>query len=154
MATRAGPLMLWTMPDLNSDAMDRFRVSDCMRAGVPTCDARASLHQVAATMSAHRAHAVIVRGPQPKRPSSLLTDVDVIAAIALSDEITAGEVPLEDALTIACTRSIRDAAQLMAEHRASDLIVLDDASGHPVGVISATDIIDAYVAVGADQPET
>ena len=142
------------MLDLNSDAMDRVRVSDCMRGGVPTCDACASLHQVAATMSAHRAHAVIVRGAQPQRPSSVLTDVDVIAAIALSDDITAGEVRVEDALTIARARSLRDAAQLMAGHRASHLIVLDDASGHPVGGISAIDIIDAYVALGAEQPET
>jgi CBS domain-containing protein len=142
------------MLDPNSDAVDRVRVGDCMRAGFLSCDADASLHQMAATMSAHRVHAVVVRGAHPLRPSSLLTDVDVVGAIALSDQLTAGKIPVEDALTIACSRSVRDAAQLMAEEHASHLVVVDDASGHPVGVISTTDILDAYVAVGADQPET
>jgi signal-transduction protein with cAMP-binding, CBS, and nucleotidyltransferase domain len=140
------------MLNLNSDALDNVRVGDCMRTGFVTCDQHASIRQVAATMSAHRVHAVIVCGAEDGT-STILTDLDLIAALAVSDELTATEVPASDAVTIPCHRSLRMAAQLMAGHGAAHLIVLDDASGHPVGVLSTIDVLDAYALVGVDRSE-
>jgi len=48
--------------------------------------------------------------------------------------------------TVSRIQTLREAAQLMVERGASHLIVLDDASGQPVGVLSTTDILQAYAA--------
>ena len=41
----------------------------------------------------------------------------------------------------------------MVEHGAAHLIVLDEASGHPVGVLSTTDVLQAYAAAATAAPE-
>lgn len=40
--------------------------------------------------------------------------------------------------------SLRRAAQMMAEHGVTHLVVLDAASGYPVGVLSTLDVAAAY----------
>ena len=40
-------------------------------------------------------------------------------------------------------QTLREAAKLMAAHGATHLVVIDEASGHPVGVLAMTDILQA-----------
>jgi CBS domain-containing protein len=131
------------MIDARPDILDSARVGDCMRAGIFTCDPHTPLREVAATMSSLRIHAIALRAPHGHRPP-FITDIEVMAGIALSGELQAGDLVATPATTVSRIQPLREAAQLMVEHGASHLIVLDEASGHPVGVLSTTDILQAY----------
>jgi len=125
--------------------LDSARVGDCMRAGIFTCDPHTPLRELAATMSSLRIHALALRAPHGQR-LPLISDLEVVAGIALSDELQAGDLVAATAHTVSRIQTLRQAAQLMVERGASHLIVLDEASGHPVGVLSTTDILQAYAA--------
>jgi CBS domain-containing protein len=126
-----------------SRALDQIRVRDCMHHGIFGCDPEASLPEVAAIMSTHHVHALVVHHGGD-RPAEIVSDTDVIAAAAATDAFRAGDIAGTEALSTSGNRSLRDAAQLMAEHGVSHLIVRDAASGQPIGVISTTDILSAY----------
>lgn len=125
--------------------LESARVGDCMRAGIFTCDRQAPVRELAATMSSLRVHALAVRAEPPLAPA-FVSDLDVLAGIALSDRLTAGDLVTTTVLTVARTQPLREAAQSMVEHGAAHVIVIDEASGHPVGVLSTTDILQAYAA--------
>lgn len=131
------------IPTSGAPELDKVRVSDCMHHGIFGCNSGASLPEVAAIMSAHHVHALVVHH-DARRPAEIVSDTDVIAGAACSDAFCAGDIAGTEALSISGDRSLRDAAQLMAEHGVSHLIVRDTASGQPVGVISTTDILSAY----------
>ena len=133
------------MIDVRPDILDSARVGDCMRAGIFTCDPHAPLSELAATMSSLRIHALALRAPHGQR-LPLITDLEVMAGIALSDRLQAGDLVASPAPTVSRLQPLREAAQLLVEHGASHLIVLDEASGHPVGVLSTTDILQAYAS--------
>lgn len=120
-----------------------------MRPGIFTCDPRTSLREVAATMSSLRIHALAMRAPHGQR-LPFITDLEVMAGIALSDELQAGDLVAPPAVTVSRIQPLREAAQIMVERGASHLIVLDEASGHPIGVLSTTDILQAYAAERRD----
>jgi CBS domain-containing protein len=119
------------------------RAGDYMRAGIFTCDPHASLRELAATMSSLRIHALALR-TAPGKPLPFITDLEVMAGIALSDQLQAGDLVPATATTVSRLQPLREAAQLMVEHGTAHLIVIDEASGHPVGVLSTTDILQAY----------
>jgi predicted transcriptional regulator len=127
--------------------LDSARVGDCMRAGIFTCEPHASLRELAATMSSLHIHALGLR-TTPGQPLPFITDLEVMAGIALSDRVQAGDLVPATAATVSRLQPLREAAQLMVEHGAAHLIVIDEASGHPVGVLSTTDILQAYAAAG------
>jgi predicted transcriptional regulator len=133
------------MIEQRPDRLDSARVGDCMRAGIFTCDPHASLRELAATMSSLRIHAIALR-TAPGKPLPFITDLEVMAGIALSDQLQAGDLVPATAATVSRIQPLREAAQLMVEHGASHLIVIDEASGHAVGVLSTTDILQAYAA--------
>jgi CBS domain-containing protein len=70
-----------------------------------------------------------------------------MAGIALSDQLQAGDLVPTTATTVSRIQPLRDAAQRMVEHGAAHLIVIDQVSGHPVGVLSTADILQAYATV-------
>jgi predicted transcriptional regulator len=135
------------MIEQRPNILESVRVGDCMRAGIFTCDSEASLCELAATMSSLRIHALALRGA-PGKPLPFITDLEVMAGIALSDQLQAGDLVPATAATVSRIQPLRDAAQRMVEHGAAHLIVIDEASGHPVGVLSTTDILQAYAAAG------
>jgi predicted transcriptional regulator len=133
-------------------ALEQVRVSDCMHHGIFGCNSGASLPEVAAIMSTHHVHALVVHH-DAGRPAEIVSDMDVIAGAACRDAFCAGDIAGTEALSIPGDRSLRDAAQLMAEHGVTHLIVRDTASGQPIGVISTTDILSAYAyAAGEGAP--
>lgn len=137
--------------DTGSNILDRVRVGDCMRAGIFSCDPEASLHELAQTMSSLRVHALLLRATPPQAPV-LLSDLDVMAGMALGGRRRARDLVAGRSVTVSRLRPLRDATQLMVEHGASHLIVIDEANAHPVGVLSTTDILQAYAAT--DQPDS
>jgi len=131
------------MAEPRPSILDSARVGDCMRAGIFTCDPHASLRELAATMSSLRIHALALRSA-PRQPLPIVTDLEVTAGIALSDRLQAGDLVAPPAPTVSRIQTLREAAQLMVERGASHVIVLNEATGHPVGVLSTTDILQAY----------
>jgi CBS domain-containing protein len=117
-----------------------------MHHGIVSCDAAATLAEVAATMCAHRVHALAVAGSE----SGIVSDSDVIAAAGRAQDCTAGEIAATEWLSISAARSLLDAARMMTEHGVTHLLVRDSRNAHLTGVISTTDIM---CAIGPAAPE-
>jgi CBS domain-containing protein len=131
------------MLDFDSQVLDHVRVGDCMHHGLVTCDPQTPLPEVAAAMTAHRVHAVALVDPAG-HTSGVVSDTDLIAAAACSDAFHAKDAAAAEAPSVAGDWPLRHAVRLMAEHGLSHLIVRDPANGHPIGVLSAGDVISAY----------
>ena len=116
-----------------------------MHHGIYVCDAEAPLVEVAAVMSARRTHCVMVLFGQDM---GAISDVDVLAAISRDPNLRARDVAGTETLTASSDASLLQTAQVMAEHNVSHVVVVDHADGHPVGVLSSTDIISAFAAEG------
>lgn len=125
-------------------ALDPVSVGDCMRPGVLSCSPDTPLTTVAQLMAANHVHAVCVSGTTgPAKP--LVCDLDVLDAVAsVDDGLVVRQIAVTQAVTAPSDAPIREAARVMADHGARHVIVLDAAGGHPVGVLSTTDVIAAY----------
>jgi CBS domain-containing protein len=128
----------------NRGGIDHVRVCDCMHRGIVSCPGDAPLGEVAALMSKHRVHAVAVTNGEGQRPVGVVSALDVVAAIASGAEPTARQAAATESISVSSRESLFRAAQLMAEHGVSHLVVLDSASGYPVGVLSTLDIAAVY----------
>ena len=138
------------MTNLNNRVSDlvHVRVADCMHQGILSCPADAPLAQVAAIIAQRGVHAVVVTDDDRGRPVGVVSDLDVVAAVAGGSDPTALQIAATEPLSVSSDESLHRAAQVMAEHRVAHLIVVDAASGYPVGVLAASDI----VAVSARVP--
>ncbi len=101
-------------------------------------------------MTTRRVHALVVADRSGK-PSEIIADIDLIAAIAADDSLRAEDVAGSQAVSASSNASLREAARLMSEHGVSHLIARDPASGQPVGVLSSTDILGAYGQAGQSE---
>jgi CBS domain-containing protein len=128
----------------HTPALAHVRVRDCMHPGVLTCGPDASLRHAATMMAKHRVHSVVMTRNHGGRPVGVLSDLDVVTALAAGADCTAYEAAATEALTVSSEESLLGAAQLMSEHGVSHLVVLDSASGYPLGVLSTLDIAAAY----------
>lgn len=134
----------------SSGALDRVRIGDCIHHGIISCDPGASLAEVAEIMASRRVHALVV-ADQSGKPAQIVSDIDLIAAIAADDSLRAEDVAGSKAVSASSNASLREAAQLMSENAVSHLIARDPASGQPVGVLSSTDILGAYGLAGRSE---
>src|SRR5215208_245967 len=118
---------------------DEARVHDAMRVGVVTCRPTTTLADAAKMMIGYGIHSVVVSDPDvPDRPWGIVSALDIARATAEGNlGATAGEVAVEDLLSIPADASLRRAAQLMAGRGVSHLIATSPDTGHPVGVVSA-----------------
>jgi CBS domain-containing protein len=132
-------------------ALQRIRVSDCMHAGIVGCALEASVGEVAEIMARHRVHAVVV-GSEKDRGARVVSDYDVVVAVAGGEALTAAQAASNEPLWVSGNDSLQHAAQLMAEHRVSHLVVHDGTGGYPVGVLSALDIASAYAGLTVERP--
>jgi CBS domain-containing protein len=119
-------------------------VRDCMHHGVFTCEPGDSLRKVAAIMANQRVHAVVVTTGNGARAVGVVSDLDVVAAVAAGLECTAAQAAATEALTVPADQTVLAAAQLMNEHAVSHLVVVDAAEGYPLGVLSSLDIAGIY----------
>lgn len=123
------------------------RVRDLMHPGLITCRADASLGQVAAMLTQHRIHALVV-ADRDNRPLGIISDFDLLAAEWLSTDadslgamrrMTAGELMTTPIDTIEADALASHAAERMRTEGISRLLVAD--AGKPVGVISISDLV-------------
>jgi crotonyl-CoA carboxylase/reductase len=124
-------------------ALTHVLVRDCMHPGVLTCAPDDTLRHVAAVMANHRVHAVVITRTGD-RPIGVLSDLDVVMALAAGAECTASEAAATEPVTVSSHEPLLGAAQLMSEHGVSHLVVLDRASGYPLGVLSTLDVAGVY----------
>lgn len=125
-------------------ALEHVRVGDCMHQGVFTCFADDSVRDVAGIMANHRVHAVVVTGRHAERPEGVVSDLDVLTAVANRADGTAAQIAATEPLTVSAEASVQMAAQLMSEHGVSHLVIVDAAGGYPIGVLSSLDIAAVY----------
>ena len=112
-----------------------------MHRGVIVCDRSEALSRVAALMSEHRVHCVVVGG-EAGRLWGIVSDLDLVAAAAVRDleEQTVGGSAVTPVVLIAPEDSLHRAAQLMTEHAVAHLVVVEPDTGRPVGVLSTLDL--------------
>lgn len=121
-------------------------VADLMRPGILSCSPDTPLREVARMMAVHRIHCVVVSGLESKHGSDrtvwgLVSDLDLArAASAPPDLTTAGEVAGTELVTVSPAETVEAAATLMGEHDTAHLLVVDDRTLEPTGVISTLDV--------------
>jgi len=106
-------------------------------------------------MGDHRVHAVAVADLGHGRPWGawhIVSDTAIVAAVAGGQEPMAREAAGTEAATVSAAEPLDHAARLMIEHHVSHLVVLHEAGGYPVGIISTLDIASAYGSAEARQP--
>jgi CBS domain-containing protein len=136
--------------------LESTRVEDAMHKGVMTCSLYAPMSSVARTMAANRIHCVVVWNEPARNEAAelwgVVSDLD-LAKIAATEDLagrTAGGSAVTPALMIAPDDTLRHAAQLMAEHEVTHLVVVEPETTKPVGVLSTLDL--AAVLGGVDEP--
>jgi CBS domain-containing protein len=122
-----------------------------MTPEVITCPADAPLRWVAGVMAAERVHCVVIEphsGHGERRTWGVISDLDLVRAAGSDlDAATAGGVAASEFLTVTATEKLGRAAQMMAEHEATHLVVVDPASSRPIGVLSTLDVANVLARV-------
>jgi CBS domain-containing protein len=119
------------------------RVRDAMHHGIMTVSPDTNLGELARLMAERRVHAIAISS-DGGRPLGIVSALDVVAAVASGAEGSAGQLAATEVVTVSARERLDHAAQLMAEHELSHLVVTDAGSGYPSGVLSTLDVIAAY----------
>jgi CBS domain-containing protein len=116
-------------------------VADAMCAPVIACPPDTPLTAVARTMATRHVHAVLVDSVTADDPAGwrIVSDRDVAAAGVTTHDLTAGEVARQPREAAEPDWPLDRAARLMAQHGVSHLVVVD-AHGRPVGMLSTLDL--------------
>lgn len=120
--------------------------ADAMHPGLLTVAADESMATVARLMVANQIHAVLVRPATPRElgwPSHVVTDMGVVAwAIAgASAAATAGQLAGPPACVVLSQQTLEEAARVMTDFHESHVLVADQHSMSPGGVLSTFDLI-------------
>jgi CBS domain-containing protein len=128
------------------------QVGDVMHRGVVSCPRWTPLRGVAELMASHRIHCVVVSdyGEEADEDHGLfgiVSDRDIAEAIAAQaiEGRDAGGTAATPLLTVFADDELGHAAQLLAEHGISHLVVLDRGTTRPVGVLSTLDLAAAIL---------
>jgi CBS domain-containing protein len=144
MAAGAGRASIVAMSISHAPRLGHVRVSDAMHHGVLSCTGDTPLPIVAAIMAEHRVHCVVVheRDDAEATAWSVVSDRDLMSAAGADaiDEPSAGSVAGTSVPRIGSAESLVRAAQVMAEHDVSHLVVVGEANGRPEGILSSLDI--------------
>jgi CBS domain-containing protein len=125
-----------------------FRVVDAMHPGVIACPFETPLRTVARMMASYRVHAVVVLAHEgDELPGGSLwgvvSDTDLLQAAGQDSDFdtqTAQSLAATPALTVASRESLARAVQLMVEHEVAHLIVVEQHTKRPIGVLSTLDV--------------
>jgi CBS domain-containing protein len=125
-------------------ALDDAKVHDAMRVGVITCRPETSLNDVARMMVGYDVHSVVVSDIDPERGLwGIVTSLDLARAADDLSAVTAREAATTNLVTVRSNEPLQRAAEVMAEHGVTHLIVLQPDSDDPVGVVSARGVASA-----------
>ena len=126
-------------------SLEHAVVSDAMRSEILTCPPDASLRTVARMMAAEHVHCAVVsdggRRDGGRAAWGIVSDMDLLRSAREDiDERTAAWAAASEFVSVSPDESLERAVQLMVEHDASHLVVVDPASDKPVGVLSTLDV--------------
>jgi CBS domain-containing protein len=131
-------------------ASPAITVTTVMHHGVINTPPQTSLAEAAAQMAHHCVHCLVVTGLArgPHRDERLvwgiLSDLDLMKAATAGDlDAPVGDHAATEITAIDPQDTVEHAAQLMAEHECTHLVVVSPESGEPIGVISSLDIAGA-----------
>jgi CBS domain-containing protein len=117
------------------------QVHNVMRVGVVTCRPETKLADVARMMVGYDIHSIVVAEVGEASPLGIVTSLDLAKVPDELDSLTAGDIASKDLVTIKSNESLENAANLMADHGVSHLIVVQpEQEDRPAGVISARDL--------------
>ena len=120
-------------------------VRDALHHGIVTCAPRASLREVAELLTEHRVHCAVVADPaETGTVWGIVSDLDLMRGLGSPVALTAGNLAVLEAISVAPDDELGRAAQLMAEHDVAHLIVAAD--GDPVGILSTLDVARAVAS--------
>jgi CBS domain-containing protein len=125
-----------------------------MHPGVLTCTLDTPLREVARIMASHRVHCVVVFGGDEEmlggRIWGVVSDLDLVSVAAVEEleKRTAGGTAVTPVVMVSPHDTLEHAAQLMREHEVTHLLVVDETTARPVGVLSTLDIA-RELALGA-----
>lgn len=135
-------------------SLQHLRVIDAMHPGVISCPVETALGTVARMMATYRVHAIVVTAhDSDELPDGslwgVISDADLIAAAQAADldEQTAGALAATPALLVATTDPLNRAVQLMVENEVSHLVVVEQRSLRPIGVLSTLDVARALAGL-------
>ena len=136
------------LPSQGSYLLPHFEhatVADAMHPGILSCDADATLTEVARIMSAHHVHCIVVRGTPDEAGESpvwgIISDLDMLrAGIRPDAPDTAAALARQPVIRLQTTAPLREAAELMLTESTSHIVAVNPASGHPIGILSTLDI--------------
>ena len=117
-------------------SFEHARVSDAMRTGVIACPLDAPLETVARMMATNHVHAVIVTGGSDA-PFGVVSERELLAA-ADTPDAEAASIAV-DPVVVGSEDTLSSASALMLDRGVSHVVVTN-ASGHPLGVLSALDV--------------
>jgi CBS domain-containing protein len=122
--------------------LEAVSVREAMHEGVLSCSADTPLSTVAELMASQGVHCIVVTEADDPAVWGVISDLDLVAAAGVRDldAQSAGGSAATPALPIAPDDTLQRAAQMMTEHAAAHLVVVDDGSGSPVGVLSTLDV--------------
>jgi CBS domain-containing protein len=126
-----------------SEKFFRYTTGEAMRDVIVTCEPDTPLVEVAALMADHRIHCVVVTeaDSQTHAPWALVSDLDLAAAAIEGIEgRVARQVSATPVVTVTSGEPLWRAAQLMTEHANPHLVVVDEATNRPVGILSTLDV--------------
>ncbi|MEF8814038.1 MAG: CBS domain-containing protein [Halovenus sp.] len=118
---------------------DDIPVRDVMSEPVREASGDMAVTQVARILCDEQIGSVLVRG----NPDGILTDTDIVRAVGDGcnpERTVIAEVRTSPVITVSPDATVRDAAELMADHEIKKLPVLDRESY--LGIVTTTDMID------------
>ena len=126
----------------DATALDTIAVREAMHEGVLSCPTDTPLSTVAEMMAANGVHCVVVTDLDDVSVWGVVSDLDLVAAAGVRDldAQCAGGSAATPALAIRPDDTLQRAAQVMTENAATHLLVVDESSGRPVGVLSTLDV--------------
>ena len=132
-------------PGRAGDALGETRVFELRHPGIVTCGSSMPLDALADRMAGCGIHCVVVLpeiGQEGVLPEwGVATDLDLVRAAARGRPgLTAGEIATSAVVTVDRDEPMIGAAQLMADHGASHLVVSARGRDRPVGIISTLDV--------------
>ena len=140
-------------------ALSQLRVSDAMHPGLISCSPDTPLRTVARMMATYRVHAILVTTHSAEKLAGgeswgVVSDTDLLRAAEDGDldEQHAGDAAVVPPLLVGATEELARAAQLMSEHSASHVIVLEPRSGRPIGMLSTHDLARALAGFPERHP--
>lgn len=121
-------------------------VADAMHPGILSCDAEATLTEVARMMSAHHVHCIVVTGTGEADGDDsgvwgVISDFDLLRAGMRPDALdTASGIAQQPVIRVETTAPLRDAAELMLAKGSGHVVAVNPETRRPVGILSTLDI--------------